>query len=94
VKGVATLLNFGHFWPGCTGANPGYSMVNVGRRAGKNFRNSFLSNYLSQPLDIWYTTSTHDPIPWDLFSGLSLIHFLFIDLVKFSTLMVNNRKFS
>jgi hypothetical protein len=28
-----------YFWPGCTGANPGYSMVNVGRRgrAGKIF---------------------------------------------------------
>jgi hypothetical protein len=73
-----------NFWPGCTGANPGYSMVNVGRRAGgeKNFRNSFFSNYLSQPLDIWHTALTHGPILWDLISGLSLIHFLFIHLVK------------
>jgi hypothetical protein len=26
-----------------------------------NFRNSFLSNYLSQPLDIWHTALTHGP---------------------------------
>jgi hypothetical protein len=64
-------------------------MVNVGRwaagggRVGKNFRNSFLSNYLSQPLDIWHTALTRRPISWDSISGLSLIHFLFIDLVKF-----------
>jgi hypothetical protein len=72
-------------------------MVNVGRRAGgrgKNFRNNFLSNYLLQPLDIWYTASTHGPILWDSISGLSLIHFLFTDLVKFSTLMLNSKKFS
>jgi hypothetical protein len=53
--GVAENQLTGDFWPGCTGANPGYSMVNVGRRSGglgKTFRNSFLSNYLSQPLDI------------------------------------------
>jgi hypothetical protein len=80
-------------------------MVNVGRRAGvraggrpggrgKNFRNSFLSNYLSQPCDIWYTASIHGPILWDSISGLSLIYFLFADLLKFSALMVNRRKFS
>jgi hypothetical protein len=67
-------------------------MVNVGRRAGggrwaaggrgKTFRNSFLSNYLSQPLYIWHTALTHGPILWDSISGLSLIHFLFIHLVK------------
>jgi hypothetical protein len=28
------LPNFHDFWPGCTCANPGYSMVNDGRRAG------------------------------------------------------------
>jgi hypothetical protein len=48
-----------------------------------NFLNSFLSNYLSQPLDIWHTALTCGPIMWDLISGLSLIHFLFADLVKF-----------
>jgi hypothetical protein len=72
-------------------------MVNVGRWAaggcGKTFRNSFFSNYQSKPLDIWHTALTHSPILWDLISGLSLFHFLFIDLVKFSTLMVNGRKF-
>jgi hypothetical protein len=47
-----------------------------------NVRNSFLSIY------IWHTTLTRDPIPWDLISDLSLIHFLFNDLFKFSTLMV------
>jgi hypothetical protein len=50
-----------------------------GRRAGKNFRYSFLSNYLSQPLDIWHTALTHCPILWDSISGLSHIHFLFIN---------------
>jgi hypothetical protein len=50
-----------------------------------------LSNYLSQPFDIWYTAFTLWPIPWDSISGMSLFHFLFIDLVKFSTLMVNGR---
>jgi hypothetical protein len=55
-------------------------MVNVGWRAGReNILASFLSSYLSQALDIWYTASTCDPIPWDLISGLSLIHFLFTD---------------
>jgi hypothetical protein len=58
-------------------------MLGGGRAGGeKNFRNSFLSNYLSQPLDIWPTALTHGPIPWDSISGLSLIHFLFIHLVK------------
>jgi hypothetical protein len=63
-------------------------MVNVGQWAGggwalKNFRNSFLSNYLSQPFDIWYTASAHGIISWDSISGLSLIHFLFADLFNF-----------
>jgi hypothetical protein len=57
-------------------------------------RNSFLSNFLSQPLDIWYTALKHGLILWDLISSLSLIYFLFTDLVTFSTLMVNERKFS
>jgi hypothetical protein len=50
-----------------------------------NFRNSILSNYLSQPLDISHTTLTRVTILWDLILGLLLIHFLFTDLVKFST---------
>jgi hypothetical protein len=49
-------------------------------RAGKYFRNSFLSNYLSKPLDISYIASTRRPILLDLISGLSLIHFSFTDL--------------
>jgi hypothetical protein len=60
----------------------------------KIFRKRFLNNYLSQPLDIWYTALKCGPIWWDLISGLSLNHFLLTDLVKFSTLMVNGRKFS
>jgi hypothetical protein len=55
----------------------------------ENFRNSFLSNYLSQPLDIWHTALTYNPILWDSISGLLLLHILFTDLVKFSTLMVS-----
>jgi hypothetical protein len=58
------------------------------------FRNSFLSSYLPQSLDIWHTALTCGPIPWDVISGLSLINFLFADLVKFSTFMVNGRDFS
>jgi hypothetical protein len=63
--------------------------------AGKTFRNSLLSDYLSQPLDIWHTSLTHDPIPWGLISGLSLI--LFTDLFKFQHkwwMVGNFRKFS
>jgi hypothetical protein len=66
--GVVETQLTSDYWPGCTGANPGYSMVNVGRRAGglgKTFRNSFRSNYLSQPLDIWHTIFTCGPILWD-----------------------------
>jgi hypothetical protein len=59
----------------------------------KTFRNSFLSNYLSQPLDIWHASLTLGPISLDSISGLSLIHFWFIDLVKVSTIMVNGRNF-
>jgi hypothetical protein len=59
-----------------------------------NFRNSFLSNYWLQPLDSWYTALTCKPILRYLTSGLSLIHFLFTDFVKFTTLMVNGRKYS
>jgi hypothetical protein len=63
-------------------------MVNGGK-----FSNSFLSNYLSQPFDIWHTALTRVPILWDSISGLSLITLLFIDFIKFSTLMVKGRKF-
>jgi hypothetical protein len=56
-----------------------------------NFHNSFLNNYLSQPLDIWHTALTSGPILWVSISDLSLIHFLFAHLVKFSTLMVNGK---
>jgi hypothetical protein len=49
------------------GAKNGLKYVNVGRWAGaqagkkircapgKKIRNRYLKNYLSQPLDIWYT---------------------------------------
>jgi hypothetical protein len=49
---VKLFENEHNFWPGCTGR-------------GKTFRNSFLSNYLSQPLDIWHTALTRGPILWD-----------------------------
>jgi hypothetical protein len=58
-----------------------------------NVHKSFLCNYVSQPLDIQHTALTCGPIIWDSISGMSLIHFLFTDLVKFSTLIVNGRKF-
>jgi hypothetical protein len=57
------------------------------------FRNNFLSNYLSQPLDIWYTASTCSHIQWDMILGMWLIQLPFDDLVKFSALIVNGRKF-
>jgi hypothetical protein len=60
----------------------------------KFFSNSFLSNYLSQPLDIWHTVLTCGPIQLDSIKGLLLIHFLLTDLVKFSTLMVSGKFFS
>jgi hypothetical protein len=84
------------FWSGCTGANLGYSMVNVGRRMGgeKLFVTFFSATTYHSLFDIWHTAFPHAPILWDFISGMSLIHFLFIDLVKFSTLMVNGRKFS
>jgi hypothetical protein len=73
-------------------ANPGYIMVNVWHRAGRrgdNFRYSFLCNYLSQPLDIWYTAWA---LIWlDSISGLSLIHFPFYRL---SSILVNGKKFN
>ncbi len=46
---------------------------------GKNFRNTFLSNYLSQPLDIWYASSARGSILYDIISDLSAISFLFTD---------------
>jgi hypothetical protein len=52
------------------------------------------SSSASKVLDIWHTALTHGPILWDSISSLLLIHFLFTDLVKFSTLMVNGKKFS
>jgi hypothetical protein len=63
-------------------------IVGFGR---KYFCNSFLSNYLSQPLDIYYATLTRGPwILWDSISGLLLhIHFLFTDLVEFLTVVEN-----
>jgi hypothetical protein len=69
-------------------------MVNVGRRAVKTFSWHFSQQLFKKPLHTWHTAFTHGPIPWDSISGLSLIYFLLItDLVKFSTLMVNGRKF-
>lgn len=60
---------------------------------GQHFCNSFLSIYLTQTLDIWYTAWTHCLILWVSISGLWLIHFMFANLVKFFILMVNGRKF-
>jgi hypothetical protein len=51
---------------------------------GKKFE-SFLSNNLSQPLNIWHAALTCGSILEDSISGLLLIHFLFTELVKFST---------
>jgi hypothetical protein len=70
-----------------------WSMSGDWRTSGENIRYSFLSNYLSQTLDIWHTAVTHDPIPLDSISGVELIHFLIIHLVKFSTLMANGKLF-
>jgi hypothetical protein len=44
--------------------------INARSMIGK-FRNSFLSNYLSQPLDIWHTALTRGPILWDSISDPS-----------------------
>jgi hypothetical protein len=51
-----------------------------------NFRNSFRSYYIHITAS-WYL------VLWLQSSGLSLIHFQFTDLVKWSILMVNGRKF-
>jgi hypothetical protein len=74
-------------------ANIGQQAGLAGGRAGKYVRNCYLSYYLLKPLGIWHRALTHGPIPWDLISDQQLIHFLFTHFVKFSTLMVNGRKF-
>jgi len=44
-----------------------------------NFRHTFLSNYTSQPLDIWYEASVRGPTLRLPISDLSDIYFLFTD---------------
>ena len=56
-----------------------------------NFRNIFLSNYLSQPLEIWYASLSRSTVLQVPISGLLDLYFLFTDLVTFATFFVNFR---
>jgi hypothetical protein len=57
----------------------------------ENFHYNFLSYFLTQPLDIWNTALTCGPMLWDSISGLSLIRFLFTDLVNSKIFDINGQ---
>ena len=58
------------------------------------FRNTFLSNYLSQPLEIWYASLSCSTVLQVPISGLLDLYFLFTDLVTFATFFVKTHNFS